>query len=137
LHAQRLFWKLEGRDAICWAFHVINDNKLVDGKIPQVMKYHLCSKTLMLYNFKTKLRKGLISYYKINGTSTLKKQVDVEHILLAKKLGEQVNNLMRTQVEKNQLKRGKMYFHIKFLKIFLQNFLTRRMKCKNNNFLNI
>ncbi len=91
----------------------------------------------MLYNFKTKLRKGLISYYKINGTSTLKKQVDVEHILLAKKLGEQVNNLMRTQVEKNQLKRGKMYFHIKFLKIFLQNFLTRRMKCKNNNFLNI
>jgi hypothetical protein len=47
LHAQRLFWKLEGRDAICRAFYVINDNKLVDGKIPQVMKYqcvpkHLC-----------------------------------------------------------------------------------------------
>jgi hypothetical protein len=100
LHAQRLFWKLEGRDAICWAFYSINDNKLVDGKILQVMKYHLCSKTLVLYDLRTKLRKGLIPCYKTNGISTLKKHADIEHSLLAKTLGEEVNNLMRTQIEK-------------------------------------
>ncbi len=77
---------------------MINDNKIVDGKIPQVMKYHLCSKTLMLYNLRTKLRKGLILYYKTNGILTLKKHADAKHNLLTKKLGEEVNNLMRTQV---------------------------------------
>jgi len=34
----------------------------MDGKIPQVMKCHLCYKTLVLHNPKIKLRKGLISY---------------------------------------------------------------------------
>ncbi len=50
LHAQRLFWKSKGRHAICWAFNVVNDNKPMDGKIPQVMKCHLCYKTLVLHN---------------------------------------------------------------------------------------
>ncbi len=62
LQVQRLFWKPKGRNAICWAFNVINDNKPTNGKIPQVMRCHLCYKTLMLHNPKIKLRKGLISY---------------------------------------------------------------------------
>jgi hypothetical protein len=62
LHAQRLFWKLEGRNAICWAFNIVNDNTPMDGKIPQVVRCHLCYKTLVLHNPKIKLRKGLISY---------------------------------------------------------------------------
>jgi hypothetical protein len=105
LHAQRLFWKLEERNVICWAFYVVNHNKLVDGKIPQVMRCHSCYKTHVLYNPRTKLRKGLISYYKTNGISTLKKHVDVEHNLLAKKLNEEVNSLMRSQVEKQLVKK--------------------------------
>ncbi len=62
LHAQRLFWKPKGRYAICLAFNVVNDNKPMDGKIPQVMRCHLCYKTLVLHNPKIKLWKGLISY---------------------------------------------------------------------------
>jgi hypothetical protein len=50
LHAKRFFWKFEGRNAICWAFYAVYDNKLVDGKIPQVMRCHLCYKTLVLYS---------------------------------------------------------------------------------------
>jgi hypothetical protein len=40
----------------------------------------------MLYNPRTKLKKGLISYYKTNRILTLKKHVDAEHGLLAKNL---------------------------------------------------
>jgi len=92
LHAQRLLWKPRRRNAICWAFYVVNDNKPMDGKIPQVMKCHLCYKTPTLYTPRTKLRKGLISYYKTNGISTLKKHVDAEHHLLANKLDEEMNS---------------------------------------------
>jgi len=53
--------------AICWALYAVNDNKLVDGKVPQVMRCHLCYKTFVLYNLRIKPRKGLISYYKIMG----------------------------------------------------------------------
>jgi hypothetical protein len=33
----------------------------------KIMRCHLCYKIHVLYNPRTKLRKGLISYYKING----------------------------------------------------------------------
>jgi hypothetical protein len=41
--------------------------------------------THVLYKPRTKLGKGLISYYKTNGISTLKKHVDLEHNLFVKK----------------------------------------------------
>ncbi len=62
---------------------MVNDNKPVDGKILQVMRCHLCYKTLVLYSIKTKLRKVINSYYKNNGILTLRKHVDGEHNLLA------------------------------------------------------
>jgi len=46
----------------------------------------------MLYNPRTKLRKGLISYYKTNRISTLKKHVDAENGLLAKKPDKEMNS---------------------------------------------
>jgi hypothetical protein len=72
---QRLLWKPHGRNAICWAFYEVNDNKLVDGKVSQIMQCFLCYKILVPFNPKTKLRKGLISSYKMNGITTLKKHV--------------------------------------------------------------
>ncbi len=59
----------------------------------------------MLYNLITKLRKGLISYYKTNGILTLKKHVDAKHNLLAKKLDEEVNNVVRVEIEKQLIKK--------------------------------
>ncbi len=59
----------------------------------------------MLYNSRTKLKKGLISYYKTIGISFLKKHVDVEHGLLAKKLDEEVNNVVRIEIEKKPTKK--------------------------------
>ncbi len=111
---------------------MVNDNKLVDGKIFQVIRCHLCYKTHVLYNPRTKLRKGLISYYKINGISTLKKHVGVEHNLLAKKLNEEVNNSLRSQVEKQLAKKRQNLFSYEISEFFLQNFLTKKMKCNRN-----
>jgi hypothetical protein len=76
LYVQRLFYKPKGRNAICWAFYVVNDNKPMDRKVPQIMRCRLCYKMLML-------KKGLISYCKSNVILTLNK-----HDLLAKKLDE-------------------------------------------------
>ncbi len=64
------------------------------------MRCHLYYKTLVLCNPRTKLNKGLISYYKTNGILTLKKHVDVKHNLLAKKLDEEMNSSMQTQIER-------------------------------------
>jgi hypothetical protein len=47
LHAQRLFWKPKRRNAICWVFYVVNDNKPMDSKILQIMKCHLCYKMII------------------------------------------------------------------------------------------
>jgi hypothetical protein len=70
LHAQRLFWEPKRRNAICWVFYVVNDNKSVDGKVPHVMKCNLCYKTPMLYHPRTKLRKGDINFEKTCGCMT-------------------------------------------------------------------
>lgn len=44
-------------------------------------------------------RKGLISYFKDNDVTTLKKHVDVDHGLIAKKVEEKVNNNMKSPIE--------------------------------------
>jgi hypothetical protein len=54
-----------------------------------------------------KIRKGLISYYKINGISTLKKHVDAEHYLLANKLDEKINSWVKSQVERQLTRKRK------------------------------
>jgi hypothetical protein len=45
--------------------------------------------------------------------------VDEKHELLAKTLDEELNNVMKTKVERQPPKRGKMYLHLKFLNYFL------------------
>jgi len=136
LHAKRLFWKSERRNAICWAFYVVNDNKLVDGKILQVMRCHLCYKTLVLYSTRTKLRKGIMSYYKSNGILALRTHMDGKHNLLTKKLDEEVNNSMRSQVERQLIKKRQNVFSSKISELFFAK-LTKKMKCIINNFLKI
>jgi len=37
LHAQKLFWKLNSINALCWAFLCVNDNNKVDLIAPQIM----------------------------------------------------------------------------------------------------
>jgi hypothetical protein len=41
VHAQWLFWKPHSKNALCWAFLYVNDNKEVDLIAPQIMQYFL------------------------------------------------------------------------------------------------
>jgi hypothetical protein len=65
LHAYKLFWKPRGRNALCWAFYVVNDNTQEDGNILQVMGCMICHSEYVLFIEKTKLGKGIISYLKL------------------------------------------------------------------------
>jgi hypothetical protein len=69
LYVQRIKWKLgHNRNATCWAFYYVNDNKEVDVKFLQIMKYILCYINPMLVsNMKTQARKSLILYDIKNG----------------------------------------------------------------------
>ncbi len=68
---------------------------------PQVTKCLLCSNAPMnVFNPRTQARKGLISYYKTNGITSLKKHVDVNHFLIYKKIEKEVNSLMKGNVER-------------------------------------
>jgi hypothetical protein len=98
--------------------YVVNDNKRMDVKTPQVMRCHLCYKTLVLYNPRTKLSKGLISYHKTIGILTLKNHVNVEHNMLAKKLDEEMNSSMQTQVERQPIKSRQNVSSSKILNCF-------------------
>jgi len=54
----------------------------------------LCyQKFITRINSKTQTRKGLISYYKTNGITSLKKHVDVKHIVIIKMFEEEVKSL--------------------------------------------
>ncbi len=64
----------------------VNDNKGVDLKCPQMMKCILCYNCLILVcNSRTQVNKGLILYNTTNGITTLKKHVNVDHSIIAKK----------------------------------------------------
>ncbi len=53
---------------------------------------------------RTKLKKTLVSYFKSNGITTLKKHMDVDHGLIVKKIKEKMNN-MKSPLEKQPTKK--------------------------------
>jgi hypothetical protein len=57
---EREKWKGHDGNAFCWSFFIINDNNIVDGSKPQIMRcmYDLSSK-FVLYNPRTKKRRGI------------------------------------------------------------------------------
>jgi len=42
LHTKRTFWKGNNRNALCWAFYCVNDNKEVNVTTFQTMHCILC-----------------------------------------------------------------------------------------------
>jgi len=88
LHLQREKWKGHDRNAMCWSFFIVNDNNIIDGSKPQIMRCMICHVCFVLCNPRTKERRGIVTYSKKNGITTLKKHVDVDHVILAKKFEE-------------------------------------------------
>jgi hypothetical protein len=67
-------------------FYCINYGVEIDNKAPQLMRCHVCyPNQITITNSKTQLMKEIISYFKNNGITSLKKHVDVDHAMLVKK----------------------------------------------------
>ncbi len=80
LHAQRLFWKPDSKNASSWAIFCVNDNKKVDFTTLEIMHYIFCYNNLILnLNPKTQTRRGLIICNTFNGIIALRKHVNVDH----------------------------------------------------------
>jgi hypothetical protein len=59
LCAQKLFWKLNSKNVLCWAFYCVNDNKKVDLIAFQTMCCIICYNNIILnLNSKIQARKG-------------------------------------------------------------------------------
>ncbi len=79
----------------------MNDGKNVEQTNHQVMKWIVCYvDPINAHNPKTKERKGLITYYKMYDIISLKKHVDVDHSIIAKKLEERVNISIIESIER-------------------------------------
>jgi hypothetical protein len=65
----------------------------------------ICHVNFVAYNPRTKKRKGIITYFKKNGITTLKKHVDANHDVLAKRFEEEVKFPLRNIVEKQPTKK--------------------------------
>jgi hypothetical protein len=74
LHAERKGWRPHERLYLCWSFYYVNDNAEIDCENTQIMHYILrYYEPIIGINSRTQARKGLISYYKTNGMTSLKK----------------------------------------------------------------
>jgi len=77
--------------------------------------YHI---NLVLFNPRTKERKRIISYYKKNEITTLKKHVDVDHVLFAKIIEEELSSLVKIVLERQPTKKKLNVFSFKISKFF-------------------
>jgi len=59
-------------------------------------------------NSRTKERRGLITYYKTYGITTLKKHVDANHYVIAKKFQKEINNEITKKLKNNLQKKDQM-----------------------------
>jgi hypothetical protein len=83
------------------AFNCVNDNAKVDFENAQIMQCIFCYKNpITTTNLRTQVKKRLIFYYKTNGITTLQKHVDVDHIVIAKRIEKEVNSLLKEIEEK-------------------------------------
>jgi len=80
LYAQRIFWRINNRNSLCWAFYCVNDNKEVNSTTLQTRWCILCHNDPILnVNRKTQARKRLVIYNSSNGIIALRKHVNSNH----------------------------------------------------------
>jgi hypothetical protein len=79
---------------------ILNGNNIVDGNKPQIMRCMICHVNFVPSNPRTKERRRIITYYQKNGIISLKKHVDANHVMLAKRFEEEMNSPLRDVLER-------------------------------------
>jgi hypothetical protein len=97
----------------------------------------ICHVNFVPYSPRTKKGKGIITYFKKNGIIALKKHVDANHVILAKRFEKEVNFPLRNILEKQPTKRSQMCLTLKYQSFLVQKILLRRMLCNKSNFCKI
>ncbi len=72
------------------------------------MRYMLCYEKLVslaILGQRTKWKKRLVSYFKSNGITTLKKHLNGNHFLIARNLGKKLNNNVKNLVKRQPTKK--------------------------------
>jgi hypothetical protein len=79
-------------DYLCVGFfYCVTDYTKIDLENTQIMHCIFCYQKLVIGIYlRTQTRKGLISYYKTNGITSLKKDVDAKHTVIAKMFEEKI-----------------------------------------------
>jgi hypothetical protein len=86
------------------------------------------------YNLvKTQIRKQIIFYYKTNGIMTLKKYMDVDHVMIPKKFEEEIKNLVKHgYLKDNQQKKLNLSSNAIYINL-VKKILSKKMMCNKNN----
>jgi hypothetical protein len=136
LHTQRLLWKPNIKNALCWAFYCVNDNKKNDLTTPQTMHciFYYNSPILNLSS-KTQARQGLIIYNTTNGITTLKKHVNSDHCNIFFKFEKKVNCPSRIEDLKQLSNKGPNIFSNSISNFVLEKNLSRKIDVQQKQFL--
>ncbi len=74
------YFENHNKNALCWVFFYVNDNKEVDLIAPQIMHYILLQQSNFEFKSKNSSKRGLIIYYNTtNRVPALRKHVNVDH----------------------------------------------------------
>jgi hypothetical protein len=94
----------------------------------------ICHVNFVPYNPRIKKRRGIRTYFNKNGITTLKKHVDTNHVVLAKRFEEEMNLPLRNIFEKQPTKKRPMCLTLKYQSFLVQKILSRGMLCIKSNF---
>jgi hypothetical protein len=84
----------------------VNDGKEVEATSHKVMRCILrYNNAINIPNPRSKEKKGLITCYKTYGIIDLKKHIDANHFIIAKKFEEEINNEIIGSVERQLAKK--------------------------------
>jgi hypothetical protein len=107
LHEHIINCKPHGINLFCWAFYCVDDRSKLDVDIPQLICCVISYNNPMsfaIFNQRTRLKKGLVFYFKNNGLIALKKHLNANHGLSAKKFEEEMN--LESPMEKQFAKKN-------------------------------
>lgn len=122
LWKQRSAWKLHCHNSITWAFFKVNDNQPINLSKNQIMKciiFHNKTNALEILAMHTRCKKGFIAYHKYNGTTTMKKLLNLAILFCYNNCWKIQQTLLQDlHLIMSQAKRGHMYLLMQFVVFF-------------------
>jgi hypothetical protein len=108
---KKYFGKTNSKNALCWEFYCVNNNKEMNVTTPQIMHCILCHNNPIFTTPKTQARKWIIISNTTNGIATLKKHINSDHSDIVKRFEEKFNCPLRQDGKKPSIKRPNIFLN--------------------------